>query len=131
MTNEASIEEPVHFWPPVHEGAARPWPHIATQWAEVTCGDCRLEQPMDRTGMPERGLAPSVEAHLLAERIAKVVAVQDEALEEIRHFTVLLADALALRARLAERLSALGGSPKEFPRYAPAGAVQDLSEGSA
>lgn len=69
----------------------------------MTCPGCRLEQPMDTRGNPERGLAPEVSRRLLAERLAKIAAVEDE-------FIALLKDALALRARLSASLAALDAS---------------------
>jgi hypothetical protein len=105
MTNE----EVVHFWPTNGTtpcGAPRR-SRSTYVWSEVTCGECRLEQPMDRTGNPERKLAPAASAHILAERLAEVQEIEDRALGEIRHWTTLLADALAARNTLSARLSAL------------------------
>lgn len=98
MTDEALV----HFWPPLHDHA---WPGsgVTTDWSGVTCPGCRLEQPMDTRGNPERGLAPEVSRRLLAERLAKIAAVEDE-------FIALLKDALALRARLSASLAALDAS---------------------
>lgn len=105
MTDEALV----HFWPTdnLTPCGASPISRAVGSWSEVTCPGCRLEQPMDTRGNPERGLAPEVSRRLLAERLAKIAAVEDEALEEIRHFTTLLKDALALRARLSASLAAL------------------------
>lgn len=114
MTDEALV----HFWPGRANVASPCGVNVyrtlyaggVDNWSEVTCPACRLEQPMDARGNPERGLAPEVSRRLLAERLAKIAAVEDEALEEIRHFTTLLKDALALRARLSASLAALDAS---------------------
>lgn len=105
MTDEVLV----HFWPTdnLTPCGASPISRAVGNWSEVTCPRCRLEQPIDTRGNPERGLAPEVSRRLLAERLAKIAAVEDEALEEIRHFTTLLKDALALRARLSASLAAL------------------------
>jgi hypothetical protein len=112
MTNE----ELVHFWPEPGDVASPcgqealsmgPYAQGTVNWSEVTCPECRLEQPMDMRGMPERKLAPAVSAHILAERLAEVQEIEDRALGEIRHWTTLLADALAARNTLSARLSAL------------------------
>jgi hypothetical protein len=111
MTNE----ELVHFWPDLGDVASpcglnvwrTPYTQGTVKWSEVTCPECRLEQPMDMRGMPERKLAPAVSAHILAERLAEVQEIEDRALGEIRHWTTLLTDALAARNTLSARLSAL------------------------
>lgn len=74
---------------------------------------------MDRTGNPERKLAPAVSAHLLAERLAEVQEIEDKALGEIRHWTTLLTDALAARNTLSARLSALQAPAVPEERAAP------------
>jgi hypothetical protein len=107
-------EEVVHFWPQrdvVSPCGVNVWRTAYAQgtedWSKVTCPGCRLEQPMDMRGMPERELAPAVKAHILAERLAEVQEIEDKALGEIRHWTTLLTDALAARSTLSARLSAL------------------------
>jgi hypothetical protein len=102
MTNE----EVVHFWPTNGTtpcGAPRR-SRSTYVWSEVTCGECRLEQPMDRTGNPERKLAPAASAHILAERLAEVQEIEDRALGEIRHWTTKHPE------RSPERLGGSGGT---------------------
>lgn len=84
------------------------WPESSytSHWPDVTCGQCRLEQPMEAEreySVPADVLkrdASLAAADRRARQIREVRELEDVALAEVRHWALALADATSLRERI-------------------------------
>lgn len=110
-------------------------PDAAEDWAKVTCGQCRLEMPMQSVPgrveyrVPEHVKATDRSLPTLAEararRLAAVREVEDFALEMVRYYAKQLADATSLRERLEKAQGVGTGTPEVSD------AAQSRSDGQA